>query len=78
MIMNDLSPDLIAVHHDFLPHLSSKEREEREIQQSDISWAHPLQVLEVKPSGGALVDGSCMPRLMVNGKPTQTLRGVVL
>ena len=77
-IMNDLSPDIVAVHHDFLPHLRPEELKQQEIQRTNISWAHPLQVLEVKPSGGALVDGSCMPRLMVNGKPVKTSCDVVL
>lgn len=31
---------------------------------------HPLQMLEVEPTSGLLVDGSLMPRLKVNGKPS--------
>ena len=76
-VMNDLSPDIVAVHHGFLPRLNQEEREKGQIKQSNLSWAHPLQVLEVKPSGGALVDGSFMPRLMVNGKPVKSHRDVV-
>ena len=76
-VMNDLSPDIVAVHHGFLPRLNQEEREKGQIKQSNLSWAHPLQVLEVKPSGGALVDGSFMPRLMVNGKPVKFHRDVV-
>jgi hypothetical protein len=77
-VMNDLSPDIVAVHDDFLPHLYPEEREERRVRKSKISWAHTLQVLEVKPSGGALIDGSSMPRLKANGKPTKISGDVVL
>ena len=75
--MTDPSPDIVAVHDDFLPKLSQEEREKGQMKQSNISWAHPLQVLQVKPSGGALVDGSFMPRLKVNGKPAKVYRDVV-
>jgi len=75
-VMNNLSPDLVAVHNDFK--LDSKELERQRIGDADMSWAHPLQVLEVKPSGGALIDGSSMPRLKVNGKPQKTSNCVVL
>ena len=34
-------------------------------------------MLEVKPWDSALVDGSCMPRLKVNGKPATTSSGVL-
>jgi len=58
-IITELSPDIVAVHKDFLANGGSG---------SNLSWAQPLQVMEVKPRDGALVDGSCMPRLMVNGE----------
>ena len=77
-VMNELSPDLVAVYDDFLPHLHAEARKEQCIKPSYISWAHPLQMLEVKPSGGALVDGSSMPRLKVNGKHVETSGDVVL
>ena len=75
--MTDLSPDIVAVHHGFLSKLKEEELAKGQIKQSNLSWAHPLQVLEVKPSGGALVDGSFMPRLMVNGKPAKVSRDEV-
>jgi hypothetical protein len=67
-VMTDLSPDLVAVHDRLLPHIHSEGREKRNTVESNLTWAHPLQVLEVKPWNGALVDGSHMPRLKVNGK----------
>ena len=76
--MNDLSPDLVAVHDDFLPQLHPEEREEQAIKHTDISWTRLLQMLEIKPSGGTLVDGSSMPRLKVNRKPAKTSRNVVV
>jgi len=76
--MNDLSPDLVAVHHDFLSHLHPGESDEQRLKRSNLTWAQPLQVLEVKPWDSALVDGSCMPRLKANGKPTTTSRDVPL
>ena len=75
-VMNDLSPDLVAVHNDFLPHYPEG-HEEQDIEDTSIAWAH-LRMPEVKPSGGALVDGSSMPRLKVNGKPVKTSRDVVV
>ena len=66
--MTDFSPDIVAVHNGFFSKLHEEERKNEQMKQSNLSWAHPLQVLEVKPSGGALVDGSFMPRLMVNGE----------
>ena len=71
-MMNDLSPDIIAVHGDSLTRI-----QERKLQGSNMTWAQPLQVLEVKPSDNALVDGSCMPRLKVNGESVDTSSGVL-
>ena len=68
-MMNELSPDVVAVHGGFLPHIRPDERDEGRLRESNLSWAHPLQALEVKLWDNALVDGSCMPRLKVNGKP---------
>ena len=62
-IITELSPDIVAVHQDFLANGGSG---------SNLSWAQPLQAMEVKPRDGALVDGSCMPRLMVNGERATT------
>ena len=76
--MNDLSPDIAAVHHDFLPQLHPEEREEQVIKHANISWVHLLQMLEVKLLGGALVDGSSMPRLKVNGKLIKTSCDVIV
>ena len=71
-VMKDLTPDVVAVHSDLLPHICSKEREDMHLKESNLTWAQPLQVLEVKPWDNALVDGSCMPRLKVKGKLTTT------
>jgi len=62
-IITELSPDIVAIHKDFLANGGSG---------SNLSWAQPLQVMEVKPRDGALVDGSCMPRLKVNGERATT------
>jgi len=62
-IITDLSPDIVAVHKEFLANGGSR---------SSLSWAQPLQAFEVKPRDGALVDGLCMPRLKVNGERTTT------
>ena len=62
-VINDLSPDIVAVHKEFLADDGLGEP-----SGSNLTWAQPLQALEVKPWGGALVDGSCMPRLKVNGE----------
>jgi len=66
-VINGLSPDIVAVHGDFLPHIRSEERDEGRLKESNLTWAQPLQALEVKPWDNALVDGSCMPRLKVDG-----------
>ena len=66
--MKNLSPDIVAVHETLSPHICSGIRDGRPLNRSNLTWAQPLQVLEVKPWDGALVDGSCMPRLKVNGK----------
>jgi len=71
---NDLKRVLLGAMTDLYP----QGWEKRHIKQTNLSWAHPLRVLEVKPSGGALVDGSFMPRLEVNGKPVDVSRDVVL
>ena len=73
-VMNDLSPDIVAVHQDFLPHLLSGERAKRCLSSSNLTWAQPLQILEVKPWDNALIDGSCMPRLKVDGERATTSR----
>ena len=71
-VINNLSPDIVAVHSGFLPHIRPGELGEWHLKGSNLTWAQPLQALEVKPSDGALVDGSCMPRLKVNGGRTTT------
>ena len=73
-VMNDLSPDIVAVHKDFLPHILPRERDERRLRLSSLTWAQPLQILEVKPWDNALIDGLCMPRLKVDGEHTTTSR----
>jgi len=77
-VMNDLSPDIIAVHDEFLPKMRLGELGEWHLKKTNLTWAQPLQALEVKPSDGALVDGSCMPRLKVNGEHVATSRDDIL
>ena len=77
-VINGLSPDVVAVHNDFLPHIRSEERAKKCLTESNLTWAQPLQALEFKPWDSALVDGSCMPRLKVNGKPAITSCDVLL
>jgi hypothetical protein len=72
-MMKDLSPDVVAVHGGFLPHMRSSERNEACLKELNLTWAQPLQALEIKPWDSALVDGSCMPRLKVNGELQQPL-----
>jgi len=71
-VMNNLKPDVVAVHHDFLHNLGPGEMAEQRLKGTNLSWAQPLQVLEVKPCDNALVDGSYMPRLKVGGESTTT------
>ena len=73
--MNNLSPDVVAVHKDFLPFLNPREQNKLCLSKTNLTWAHPLQTLEVKPFDAALVDGSHMPRLKVDGKPAATFGG---
>jgi len=77
-VIGGLSPDVVAVHDGFLPHICSEERDKKRLKESNLTWAQPLQALEVKPWDSALVDGSCMPRLKVNGKPVITSCDVIL
>ena len=73
--MNNLSPDVVAVHKDILPWLDKKDLKQGRLGKKNLTWAHPLQTLEVKPFDAALVDGSHMPRLKANGKLQQPLAG---
>jgi hypothetical protein len=58
-VIGNLSPDIVAVHEESLPYLTP---------EGHVTWAQTLQALEVKPSDGALIDGSCIPRLIVDGE----------
>ena len=73
-VINNLSPDIVAVHNKFLPTGGAGELDEWYLKGSNLTWAQPLQALEVKASDGALVDGSCMPRLKVNGEHATACR----
>ena len=68
-VMNNLSPDIVAVHKHLLSRILPEEREKQYLKKSILTWAQPLHALEVKPWDNALVDGSCMPRLKVDGEP---------
>jgi hypothetical protein len=74
-MLNKLLPDVVTVHKDFLPSLSKQERSEMRIRHSKLTWANTLQSFEIKPFDTAIVDGSCMPRLKVNGESTATMVG---
>ena len=52
-----LSPDLVVLHEEC--RLSGGQ---------NVHWANVLHVLEVKPSGSAICDGTNIPRLAINGK----------
>lgn len=67
-ILSPLIPDIVTVHEKLFEGLLPEERQQRRLQETNLTWAHPLQMLEVKPGGRLLVDGSWMPRLKVNGK----------
>jgi hypothetical protein len=69
-IMPELSPDVIAVHKDFLSHIPPDEQKDWALGAPRLTWAQPMQILEVKPSGSTLINGSAMPRLKVNGELT--------
>ena len=77
-VINNLSPDIVAVHNEFLPTGGAGELDKWHLRESNLTWAHPLQALEVKTSDGALVDGSCMPRLKVNGEHATVCRDGLL
>ena len=67
-VVNDLRPDLVAVHQDSLLHINKDEGRDAQLHISNMTWAQALQVLEVKPWDNALVDGACIPRLKANGE----------
>ena len=76
-MINQLRPDVVAIHHESFLHLDEDDRKQAVVgRRSNIMWAHPLQVLEVKPWDNALVDGTCMPRLKVDGESVNASRGV--
>ena len=77
-VMKNLCPDVVAVHNERFNALQPDEKVDKQLHFSSLTWAQPLQVLEVKPSDNALVDGSCMPRLKVDGESINTSRGVLL
>jgi hypothetical protein len=67
-IMPPLYPDITAVHAEFLNHIPPQADGAGQLGGSTLTWAQPLQVLEVKPWNSALIDGSYMPRLTANGE----------
>jgi len=70
-VMSNLKPDVVVVRHNFLHHIGSGETAEQRLKEANLSWAQPLQVLEVKPCDNALFDGSYMPRLKVGSEFTK-------
>jgi len=73
-VLSELVPDIVTVHGEFFNHLPPEEQGERCLKETNLTWAHPLQMLEVKHVGRLLVDGSWMPRLKVNGKSSTRSR----
>ena len=53
-----LSPDLVVL----------KKGRPGPGKMESIHWANPLHVLEVKPDDNAICDGTCIPRLVVDGE----------
>ena len=51
--------------------MKSENDKKPQAKQNGLTWAQPLQVLEVKPFDNSLIDGSWAPRLMRNGTPTK-------
>ena len=82
--ISDSSPDGFVKpqtrqrHHGFLPHICSEDCDEARLNQSNLFWTKPFRALEAEPLDPVLVDGSWMPRLKVDGKPTTTSCGVIL
>ncbi|KAF9780566.1 hypothetical protein BJ322DRAFT_1112555 [Thelephora terrestris] len=68
----NLTPDVISLHENLHCNLQKDEIEKRRRDGTPLTWASPLQVLEVKHFDTALVDGSHMPRLKMNGKDPKT------
>jgi hypothetical protein len=68
-VIEGLSPDIVAVHKEALPNLPP---------EGHVAWAQALQALEVKPSDGALIDGSSIPRLIVDGEQATISRNDIL
>ena len=62
-VMNPLVPDIVTV-------LDGGAGETGNQRESTLTWSRPLQVVEVKPQGDTLVDGTFMTRLKINGKPS--------
>ena len=73
-VMSELVPNVVTVHKDFLEEISGKEKKEGRLTDTNLTWAHPIQMIEVKPGGNLLVDGSQMRRLVVNGEPPTRIR----
>ena len=67
-VITGLSPDIVAVHENFLSGMDQEVVKDGCLYGTRLTWAQPVQLLEVNPLNGALVDGSCMPRLLVNGE----------
>jgi hypothetical protein len=67
-IMPELSPDIIAVKKGFIRHLPGADETLCVGSDSNMTWAQPMQILELKPSNRALVNGSQMPRMKVDGE----------
>ena len=65
---SELIPDIVTAHEDFFEKIIPGEDENWSLTKMNLAWAYPIQIIEVKPGGNLLVDGSQMPRLVVDGE----------
>lgn len=71
------SSSIGAVHEDSACCIEQDELDRQRLDKSNLTWAQPAQVLELKPFLGGLVDGSHIPRLLRNGLMTNgTSQGI--
>ena len=77
-VMKNIPPDIVAVRDGFLLHILSGEDEEWHLEDPNLTPAQPFQMQEAKPQGDALVDGSWMPRLKIDGKSATGSRDNIL
>ena len=70
-VMNNLPSDIAAVRDGFLLHILSED-EEWHLEDTNLTQAQPFQMQEADAQDDVLVDGSCIPRLKIDGKSTKS------